>query len=35
MRYDIIKPSEPKMPKLGKGTKCIKMLLSQASKDMR
>ena len=35
MRYDISKPSAPKMPKLGKGTECIKLLLSQASKDMR
>ena len=34
MRYDISKPSAPKMPKLGKGTECIKLLLSQASKDM-
>ena len=33
MRYDISKPSAPKMPKLGKGTECIKLLLSQASKD--
>ena len=35
MRYDISRPSAPKMPKLVKGTKCIKMLLTQASKDMR
>ena len=34
MRYDISKPSAPKMPKLGKGTECIKILLSQASRDM-
>ena len=33
MRYDISKPSAPKMPNLGKGTECIKILLSQASKD--
>jgi len=33
MRYDISKPSAPKMPSLGKGTECIKILLSQASKD--
>jgi len=35
MRYDISKPSAPKMPNLGKGTECIKILLSQASRDMR
>ena len=35
MRYDISKPSAPKMPNLGKGTECIKILLSQASKDMQ
>ena len=34
MRYDITKPSAPKMPFLGKGTECIKLLLSQTSKDM-
>ncbi len=34
MRYDISKPKAPEMPKLGKGTECIKLLLSQASKDM-
>ena len=34
MRYDISKPTAPGMPKLGKGTECIKILLSQASKDM-
>ena len=34
MRYDISKPKAPKMPNLGKGTECIKLLLSQASKDM-
>ena len=34
MRYDISKPSAPKMPFLGKGTECIKILLSQTSKDM-
>ena len=33
MKYDISKPSAPMMPKLGKGTECIKILLSQASKD--
>ena len=34
MTYDITKPTAPKMPNLGKGTECIKLLLSQASKDM-
>ena len=34
MRYDISKPTAPMMPNLGKGTECIKLLLSQASKDM-
>jgi len=30
MRYDISKPTTPAMPVLGKGTECIKILLSQA-----
>ena len=34
MRYDILKAKTLKMPTLGKGTECIKLLLSQASKDM-
>ena len=34
MKYDISNPSAPKMPNLGKGTECIKFLLTQASKDM-
>ena len=34
MRYDISKATAPAMPFLGKGTECIKLLLSQASKDM-
>ena len=34
MRYDISKTSAPKMPNLGRGTECIRILLSQASKDM-
>ena len=34
MRYDISKKAAPKMPNLGKGTECIKILLSQVSKDM-
>ena len=34
MKYDITKQTAPKMPRLGKGTECIKILLSQVSKDM-
>jgi len=34
MRYDISKSTAPKMPTLGKGTECIKLLLTQTSKDM-
>ena len=34
MNYNITKPTAPKMPALGKGTECIKILLSQVSKDM-
>ena len=34
MRYDISKQTAPAMPNLGKGTECIKFLLTQASKDM-
>ena len=34
MKYDITKQTAPKMPKLGKGTECIKLLLSQTSRDM-
>jgi len=34
MTYDITKAVAPKMPALGKGTECIRLLLSQASKDM-
>ena len=34
MRYDVLKPQAPSMPNLGRGTECIKILLSQASKDM-
>lgn len=34
MKYDISKNSSPKMPALGKGLECIKLLLSQTSKDM-
>ncbi|MBQ4229674.1 MAG: hypothetical protein II675_07760 [Bacteroidaceae bacterium] len=35
MRYDITKPTAPAMPTLGKGTECIKILLSQVSNDIR
>ena len=35
MNYDINNSSAPKMPTLGSGTECIKILLSQVSKDMR
>ena len=34
MIYDITKKTAPTMPRLGKGTECIKILLSQASKFM-
>lgn len=34
MRYNILKTTSPKMPNLGRGTECLKILLSQASKDM-
>ena len=35
MKYDISKSTAPVMPALGKGTECIKLLLSQASKDIQ
>ena len=34
MRYNISKATAPAMPFLGKGTECVKLLLSQTSKDM-
>lgn len=34
MKYNITKKQHPQMPTLGKGTECIKLLLSQTSKDM-
>ena len=34
MKYEIIKATAPAMPNLGKGTECIRLLLSQTSKDM-
>ena len=33
-KYDITKHSAPKMPTLGNATECVKLLLSQTSKDM-
>ena len=33
MKYNISESHSPKMPILGKGTECIKLLLSQTSKD--
>ena len=35
MKYDISKNTAPMMPNLGRGTECIKILLSQVSKDVR
>ena len=34
MKYEISKATAPAMPNLGKGTECVKLLLSQASKVM-
>jgi hypothetical protein len=34
MHYNISTTTPPAMPTLGKGTECIKLLLTQASKDM-
>ena len=34
MKYNISNSTAPKMPRLGKGTECVKLLLSQVSKDM-
>ena len=34
MTYDITKATAPAMPQLGKGTECIRLLLTQTSKDM-
>ncbi len=34
MKYEISKATAPAMPNLGKGTECVKLLLSQTSKDM-
>ncbi len=35
MKYDISNQKAPEMPNLGKGTECIKFLLTQVSKDMQ
>ena len=35
MRYDVSKATAPAMPNLGKGTECVKLLLSQVSKDIQ
>ena len=35
MRYDIFSSTAPAMPKPSKGTEICKLLLSQASKDMK
>ena len=35
MRSHISKQTAPSMPRLGKGTECIKILLSQVSNDIR
>ena len=32
MRYDISKPTAPKMPRLGKGTECVIILLRRYQK---
>jgi hypothetical protein len=34
MDYNIFSSTAPAMPKPGKGTECIKILLSQVSEDM-
>ena len=34
MKYNITTTTSPKMPRLGKGTECIKIMLTQVSKDM-
>ena len=34
MKYNISKKTAPKMPKLGKRTEIVSLLLSQASNDM-
>ena len=33
-KYNLNKPTPPAIPRLGKGTECVQLLLSQVSKDM-
>lgn len=35
MNYDLTNPKSPKMPKLGKGLECIKLLDAQISVNMK
>ena len=35
LKYNITISTAPAMPKLGKGTECVQLLLSQVSKDMQ
>ena len=32
MKYDITKPTAPKMPRLGKGTECVKICFRRCQK---
>ena len=34
IKYNLSKTTPPMMPRLGKGTECVQLLLSQVSKDM-
>ena len=34
IKYNLSKHTPPAMPRLGKGTECVQLLLSQVSKDM-
>ena len=34
IKYNLSKPTPPAMPRLGKGTESVQLLLSQVSKDM-
>ena len=34
IKFNLSKPTPPMMPRLGKGTECVQLLLSQVSKDM-
>ena len=33
-KYNLSKPTPTAIPRLGKGTECVQLLLSQVSKDM-